>query len=222
MKLSAVAASIRDQALSPIELVDRTLDAADRTHHLNPLAEREGGRAGTRSRPCRRGGGGRIRGPLHGVLVTVKDLFVVDGFRMCAGTRAPLPVLPPGEATAVRRLRGAGAVIVATTNLVEIAFGISGQNPWTGDVRNPRDARRQPGGSSSGSAVAVATGIGLSSVGTDTGGSLRIPAALCGVTTIKPPTVPCPSTECWRSARPAITSVPSRRRWRTPRTCSTC
>ena len=111
---------------------------------------------------------------------------MVDGFRMCAGTRAPLPVLPPGEATAVRRLRGAGAVIVATTNLVEIAFGISGQNPWTGDVRNPRDARRQPGGSSSGSAVAVATGIGLSSVGTDTGGSLRIPAALCGVTTIKP------------------------------------
>jgi aspartyl-tRNA(Asn)/glutamyl-tRNA(Gln) amidotransferase subunit A len=187
MNLSAVAASIRDGRLSPVELVDGALDAAIASHDLNPLAELHGEAA--RELAVQReeeAVAGRIRGPLHGVPVTVKDLFVIDGFRMRAGTPARLPPLGEREATAVRRLRNAGAIVVATTNLVEIALGIHGENPWTGDVRNPRDSRRQAGGSSSGSAVAVAVGIGLASLGTDTGGSLRIPASLCGVTTIKP------------------------------------
>jgi aspartyl-tRNA(Asn)/glutamyl-tRNA(Gln) amidotransferase subunit A len=187
MRLSAVAAAVRDKSLSPVDLVDGALDAARKAQDLNPLAELHGKAA--RDLAVQRSdeaAAGLIRGPLHGVPVTVKDLFVVAGFRMRAGTRAPLPSLDEREATAVRRLREAGAIVVATTNLVEIALGIHGENPWTGDVRNPHDRRRQAGGSSSGSAVAVATGIGLASLGTDTGGSLRIPASLCGVTTIKP------------------------------------
>ncbi|HVL57735.1 MAG TPA: amidase [Burkholderiaceae bacterium] len=124
-------------------------------------------------------------GPLHGVPVTVKDLFHVEGMPLQAGTRAKLPGIPR-EASVVARLRDAGALVFAKTNMHEIALGATGENPWTGDVKNPRDPRRQAGGSSSGSAVAVAVGIGAASVGSDTGGSVRIPAAFCGVVGFKP------------------------------------
>jgi aspartyl-tRNA(Asn)/glutamyl-tRNA(Gln) amidotransferase subunit A len=187
VNLAEIAAAVRAGTVSPIALVDEALDAADRMQRLNALAEVHPGEA--RSLAAERtneAAEGRVRGALHGVPITVKDLFVVDGFRMRAGTRAPLPSLGKDEAIAVRRLRDAGAIVLATTNMVEIALGIRGENPWTGDVLNPRDPRRQPGGSSSGSAAAVAAGIGWGSLGTDTGGSLRIPASLCGVATIKP------------------------------------
>jgi aspartyl-tRNA(Asn)/glutamyl-tRNA(Gln) amidotransferase subunit A len=187
VSLRAVAVAVQDGSLSPVELVDAALDAADLGEHLNSLAEVHPEEARALAvRRAEEAAAGRVRGPLHGVPITVKDLFVVDGFRLCAGTRAPLPPLGDTEATAVRRLRDAGAIVVATTNLVEIALGIHGENAWTGNVCNPHDSRHQAGGSSSGSAVAVAAGIGLGSLGTDTGGSLRIPASLCGVVTIKP------------------------------------
>jgi aspartyl-tRNA(Asn)/glutamyl-tRNA(Gln) amidotransferase subunit A len=125
------------------------------------------------------------RGPLHGIPVTVKDLYVADGFPTRGGTHATLPDLGP-EGTAVRRLKQAGAIVFATTNMFEIAAGISSQNDWTGTVHNPHDPARQAGGSSNGSAVATAVGIGLASLGSDTAGSIRIPAALCGVTGFKP------------------------------------
>ncbi len=129
---------------------------------------------------------GRLRGPLHGIPVSVKDLFEVRGMPMRAGTRAALPDPGCAEAELVARLRAAGALVFAKTNMHEIALGATGENPWTGDVRNPHDPARQAGGSSSGAAVAVATGIGLGAVGSDTGGSVRIPAAFCGVTGFKP------------------------------------
>jgi aspartyl-tRNA(Asn)/glutamyl-tRNA(Gln) amidotransferase subunit A len=129
---------------------------------------------------------GRLRGPLHGIPVSVKDLFNVRGMPMRAGTRAALPDLGAAEAELVVRLRAAGALVFAKTNMHEIALGATGENRWTGDVRNPRDPARQAGGSSSGAAVAVATGIGMGAVGSDTGGSVRIPAAFCGVTGFKP------------------------------------
>jgi aspartyl-tRNA(Asn)/glutamyl-tRNA(Gln) amidotransferase subunit A len=129
------------------------------------------------------------RGPLHGMLVTVKDLFALPGTPLKAGSRAPLPealTVPGLQATAVRRLRDAGAIILGKTNMHEVALGATGENEHTGDVLNPFDPRHQAGGSSSGAGVAVACGIGEAALGTDTGGSIRIPAAFCGVVGFKP------------------------------------
>jgi aspartyl-tRNA(Asn)/glutamyl-tRNA(Gln) amidotransferase subunit A len=123
---------------------------------------------------------------LQGLPMTVKDLFAVRGMPMRAGCNAALPHLRLDEAVLVQRLKAAGANIFAKTNMHEIALGATGENFWTGDVKNPFDPKRQAGGSSSGSAVAVATGIGIASVGSDTGGSIRVPAAFCGVTGFKP------------------------------------
>ncbi|MFI6319568.1 amidase [Nonomuraea sp. NPDC050556] len=126
------------------------------------------------------------RGPLHGLPVTIKDLFNVYGLPTVAGTRASLPALWPPEAAAVTRLRAAGAVVIGKTNMHEIALGITGENPWTGDVRNPIDPARMSGGSSSGSAAAVRMGAGVVSLGTDTAGSIRLPASFCGVVGFRP------------------------------------
>lgn len=126
------------------------------------------------------------RGPLHGLPVTIKDLFNVYGLPTVAGTRARLPALWPPEAVAVTRLRAAGAVVIGKTNMHEIALGITGENPWTGDVRNPVDPSRMSGGSSSGSAAAVRMGAGVVSLGTDTAGSIRLPASFCGVVGFRP------------------------------------
>ena len=131
----------------------------------------------------------QARGALHGVPITVKDLFNVTGLPTRAGTAAPLPLgfqAPTVDAVAVSRLRAAGAVILGKVNLHEIALGITGENAHTGDVKNPIDPARQAGGSSSGGAVSVALGAGYGSLGSDTGGSLRIPASFCGVVGFKP------------------------------------
>jgi len=125
-------------------------------------------------------------GPLHGLPIAIKDLFAVRGMPLRAGTRAALPDLGRDEAEAVSRLRAAGALIFAKTNLHELALGATGENLWTGDVCNPFDPQRQAGGSSSGSAVAVAAAMAAAALGSDTGGSVRIPAAFCGVTGFKP------------------------------------
>jgi len=129
---------------------------------------------------------GAPTGPLQGIPLTVKDLFNVAGMPTRGGTRAPLHELGTAEASLATRLREAGALIFAKTNLHEVALGATGENRWTGDVCNPFDPERQAGGSSSGAAVAVASGIGLGAVGSDTGGSIRIPAAFCGVVGFKP------------------------------------
>jgi len=123
--------------------------------------------------------------PLQGIFLTVKDLYKLDGAVTAAGTRAVLPDLG-SQSEVVNRLQEAGAIVFAKTNMHEIALGATGENPWTGDVRNPYDPARQAGGSSSGSGVAVACGIGTASVGSDTGGSVRIPAAFCGLVGFKP------------------------------------
>ena len=131
----------------------------------------------------------QAKGALHGVPITVKDLFNVAGLPTRAGTAAPLPLefrSPTVDAAAVSRLRVAGAVILGKVNLHEIALGITGENAHTGDVSNPIDLARQAGGSSSGGAVSVALGAGYGSLGSDTGGSLRIPASFCGVVGFKP------------------------------------
>jgi len=131
------------------------------------------------------GAGAFAARPLQGVFISVKDLFNLDGAPTHAGTRAVLPDLGR-QAAVVDRLEEAGAIVFAKTNMHEIALGATGENPWTGDVKNPYDPARQAGGSSSGSGVAVACGIGVASIGSDTGGSVRIPAAFCGVVGFKP------------------------------------
>jgi len=185
--LIETAAAVRSGALSPVALVEQALERIERYRDLNTIAFLDAARALEEARMLDREARTRhIRGPLHGVPLTIKDLFNVHGTPTRAGTRAPLPPIEPEEAIAVTRLRQAGAIILAKTNLQEIALGLNGENPWTGDVKNPHDPARQAGGSSSGSAAAVAVGIGYGSLGTDTAGSIRLPASFCGVVGFKP------------------------------------
>jgi aspartyl-tRNA(Asn)/glutamyl-tRNA(Gln) amidotransferase subunit A len=130
---------------------------------------------------------GTALGPLDGAIVSIKDLFDVAGEPTRAGSNI-LADAPPAtsDALVVRRLRGAGAVIVGKTNMSEFAFTGVGANPHYGTPGNPADRMRVPGGSSSGAAVSAADGMCEIAIGTDTGGSTRIPAALCGVVGFKP------------------------------------
>ncbi|MCA1710569.1 MAG: amidase [Actinobacteria bacterium] len=130
---------------------------------------------------------GGVRGPLHGVPVAVKDLFDVAGDVTTAGSRIP----PTGraataDAEAVRRLRAAGAVVIGRTRTHEYAWGLTTQHDKLGGTRNPWDTSRVPGGSSGGSAAAVAAGVVPLALGTDTAGSIRLPAAWCGLVGHKP------------------------------------
>ena len=129
---------------------------------------------------------GESRGPLHGVPLTLKDLIWTKGVRTTSGSKVSADFVPQQDAAVVQRLRRAGALFLGKTNLHELAYGISNVNPHYGAVRNPWDEERISGGSSGGSAASFAAGIGYGSVGTDTGGSIRIPSALCGTVGLKP------------------------------------
>ena len=129
---------------------------------------------------------GAYRGPLHGIPISLKDVIDVEGTPTTAASRLRAGHLARADAAVVTRLRDAGAIIVGKCNLHEFAFGTTSDESAFGPVRHPADLTRSPGGSSGGSAVAVATGMSCASIGTDTGGSIRIPAAACGVVGLKP------------------------------------
>lgn len=129
---------------------------------------------------------GRCRGPLHGVPLSLKDLIDVAGVPTTAASRVRADAVATRDAAVVTRLRKAGAIIIGKCNLHEFAFGTTGEESAYGATLNPVDVTRSPGGSSSGSAVSVATGMACASIGTDTGGSIRIPAAACGCVGLKP------------------------------------
>ena len=123
---------------------------------------------------------------LRGIPLAIKDLFDVAGLRTTIGSKFFANHIADQDGFVVEKLKQAGAIIMGKTNTHEIALGITGNNPHYGTARNPWDATRIPGGSSSGSAIAVATGMALGALGSDTGGSIRIPASLCGVVGFKP------------------------------------
>lgn len=127
-----------------------------------------------------------VRGPLHGIPIVVKDNIDLFGLPTTSGCRALAGALPRADAAQVGRLRAAGAVIVAKTNMAELSFEIRSRSSVSGDVRNPFNTAVTSGGSSGGTAAAVAAGFACAGLGTDTGGSIRIPAAYCGLVGFRP------------------------------------
>lgn len=125
-------------------------------------------------------------GPLHGIPIALKDVFETTGIRTTCGSRLFADHVPGRDAAVTERLAAAGCVLVGKTNMHELAYGVTSSNPHFGIVRNPWDTDRIPGGSSGGSGAAVATGMALMAMGSDTGGSIRIPAAFCGTVGLKP------------------------------------
>ena len=188
MTLLEMAASLRRREVSSVEL---TAAALQRIERLNPatnamqtvMAEAARERARQADEELARGEG---RGPLHGVPVAVKDLFFTKGVRTTGGSSLFEHHVPEHDATVVEWLRTGGAVLLGKTGMHELAYGITSSNPHFGAVRNPWDRDRIPGGSSGGSAAAVAAGMVPMAMGSDTGGSIRIPAAYCGVVGLKP------------------------------------
>ncbi len=186
--LVEVADLVRSRAVSPVELARHTLERAERLQpSLNAFIRLDGdallAAARTAEAEIARG---TYRGPLHGIPISLKDLFDVAGQPTTAGSKTLAGHRPARDAAAWARLKAAGALLLGKTNLHEFAYGATSANPHFRPVRNPWDPTRVPGGSSGGSAAAVSAGVGYASLGSDTGGSIRCPAALCGVTGIKP------------------------------------
>jgi aspartyl-tRNA(Asn)/glutamyl-tRNA(Gln) amidotransferase subunit A len=129
---------------------------------------------------------GRDRGPLHGIPIALKDLFLTRGVRTTAGSKVYENFVPDRDAAVVEKLEAAGAVMLGKLNMHELAYGITSANPHFGAVRNPWDVAHSPGGSSGGSGAAVAAGLVYAALGSDTGGSIRIPASFCGTVGLKP------------------------------------
>ncbi|GHH86005.1 amidohydrolase [Streptomyces sulfonofaciens] len=186
--VAGLAALLRAGGLTAADLTERSLEAIARLDgRLGAFVtvDAEGARRAARQADAELAAG-RDRGPLHGVPVAVKDVIDVAGLPVTMGSAHFAGHVADTDAECVRRLRAAGAVVVGKTTTHEFAYGPTGDRTANGPSRNPVDPTRMSGGSSGGSAVAVAAGMVPLALGTDTGGSVRIPAALCGVSGFKP------------------------------------
>ncbi len=188
--VAELARLVATKAVSPVEVVQAHLDrvaAHDGTLKAFITVCADAALAAARAAEAALAAGGPV-GPLHGVPIGLKDLFNTAGIRTTGGSTILADAVPAEDATVVARLRAAGAIVLGKLNMHEFAYGPEGLNDHYGLARNPWDpaVARIPGGSSSGSGVAVAAGLVPAALGSDTGGSIRIPAALCGITGIKP------------------------------------
>jgi aspartyl-tRNA(Asn)/glutamyl-tRNA(Gln) amidotransferase subunit A len=188
ISLSELSRRLRAREVSPVEAVRTCLDRIDAHNaRLRALITVTAEQALAQAREAEADLlAGRSRGALHGVPIVHKDLVQTRGIRTTAGSKILADWVPETDAPVAVRWREAGTIVVGKANLHEFAFGPTSVNPHHGPVRNPWNTERVSGGSSGGSAVAVATGMAWGATGTDTGGSIRIPAALCGVVGLKP------------------------------------
>jgi aspartyl-tRNA(Asn)/glutamyl-tRNA(Gln) amidotransferase subunit A len=185
--IGAAGQALRERTVRARDLLESCLE---RIEALNPslnafvLVDAEGARAAADHADIELDNA-RWRGPLHGIPISLKDLLDQAGLPTTAGSLS-LRTIPQADAPAVAHLRAAGAVLVGKCNMHEFAMGTTTDDSGFGPARHPLDPARSPGGSSGGSAIAVRTGMSLGSIGSDTGGSVRIPAAACGLVGIKP------------------------------------
>src|ERR1700722_15927208 len=186
--LQGLAAALRARKVSSRELVAQSLREIERVDpKLNAFITVTGEaaleEAAVRDEELARG---IDHGPLHGIPIAHKDLMRTKGIRTTAGSKIFADYVPQRDAAIVTKLREAGAVSVGKAGLHELAYGITSNNPHFGAIHNPWDLARIPGGSSGGSAAAVAAGMVPFATGSDTGGSIRVPASFCGVVGFKP------------------------------------
>lgn len=188
LTIAEAARLIERRQLSPVELTEAYLEAIERLNpqlnaYVLPTVERARADAAAAADEIARG---EYRGPLHGIPIGLKDLFDTEGIETAGGAAVLRGRVPERDSTPARRLREAGTVLLGKTNTHEFAWGTTTNNPHTGATHNPWDTTRIPGGSSGGSGAAIAARLAAGTLGTDTGGSIRIPAALNGCVGLKP------------------------------------
>jgi aspartyl-tRNA(Asn)/glutamyl-tRNA(Gln) amidotransferase subunit A len=188
LSIAEAGAGLREGQFTARELTDAVIKRAAVTEsHLHAYLTLDQDRAGAAAAAADDAfAAGEDHGPLQGIPVAVKDNMTTRGIETTAGSKILSGYVPPYNATVINKLEGAKAVLVGKTNLDEFAMGSSTENSAYGPTRNPWDTERVPGGSSGGSAAAVAVGSALGAFGSDTGGSIRQPASLCGLVGIKP------------------------------------